>query len=53
MKNESICKNCKYCRNIMSSDIIFTERIDICIKHKIEWPFEKTCKDFENKGNEK
>lgn len=54
MNNESICKHCKYFRNVMSSDIIFTERVEICTRHMTEWPFEKVCKDFENeKENEK
>lgn len=51
MKDENICKYCKYFRNVMSTDIIFNERIDICSIHKIEWPCKKTCEDFENKEN--
>lgn len=53
MKDENICKQCKYFRNIISSDVVFTERVDFCARHGIEWPFEKICKDFENKKEDK
>lgn len=49
MDNENICTQCKYFRNIMTTDIVFTERIDVCTRYGIEWPSEKTCSDFENK----
>lgn len=53
MKDENICKQCKYFRNIISSDVVFIERVDFCARHGIEWPFEKICKDFENKKENK
>jgi len=46
-REENICKNCKYFCEALSSDVVFTERVEICDKLSIEWPFEIKCECFE------
>jgi hypothetical protein len=47
MDKKSICENCKFCDEVQSSDLVFTERVQVCIKFGIEWPFEEKCEGFE------
>ncbi len=46
---KSICENCKHFREVQSSEVVFTERIQICSALGIEWPCEKYCESFEEK----
>lgn len=46
--DKNICKDCKYFHEVQSSDVVFTERIEICEKLDIEWPYETSCEDFED-----
>ena len=47
-EEKNICKKCKHFRSLISSDVVFTERVEICDKLSIEWPFEIKCENDEN-----
>ena len=51
-REENICKNCKHFREVLGSDVVFTERVEICDRLDIEWPFEIKCECFEYNENE-
>ena len=48
LENKNICKSCKHFREVISSDVVFIERIELCDKLDIEWPCEECCEDFES-----
>lgn len=47
-REENICKNCKHFREILGADVVFIERIEMCDRLNMDWPFEKKCECFEH-----
>jgi hypothetical protein len=51
MKNDNICKKCKYYRERISSDVVFMERIEVCCKTNEEYPMKNKCNKFQEGRN--
>lgn len=47
LAEENICKYCIHFHEIQSSEVVFTEREEVCDKLGITWPYEVTCEFFE------
>jgi hypothetical protein len=52
MKNDNICKKCKYYRERISSDAVFIERIEVCCKTNEEYPVKIECNEFQDVRSE-